>query len=139
MKHRAAPMMPASLGTAENATFTPRLLASSVRRATSSLAGFRSMVPAAVRQLGVRQARYRGRAKTLFQLLMAAMVANLTLIAARTATLREGLGALMGSLRAALNRIGEYVLTWSPLGRTCVSPAAGGQMERGWVTQSPPA
>ncbi|MBE7518367.1 MAG: IS1182 family transposase [Thermoflexaceae bacterium] len=32
-------------------------------------------------QLGIRQARYVGRAKTLFQLLMAATVANLTLIA----------------------------------------------------------
>ncbi len=35
-------------------------------------------------QLGVRQARYFGRAKTLFQLLMAAAVANLTLVAIRT-------------------------------------------------------
>ncbi len=32
-------------------------------------------------QLGIRQARYVGRAKTLFQLAMAAAVANLTLIA----------------------------------------------------------
>ena len=32
-------------------------------------------------QLGVRQSRYFGRAKTRFQLLMAAMVANLTLVA----------------------------------------------------------
>ena len=39
---------------------------------------------ARLRQLGVRQARYMGRAKTLFQLLMAATVANLTLIAARS-------------------------------------------------------
>jgi transposase len=37
---------------------------------------------ARLRQLGVRQARYLGRAKTHFQLLMAATVANLTLIAA---------------------------------------------------------
>ena len=36
---------------------------------------------ARLRQLGVRQARYMGRAKTLFQLLMAATVANLTLVA----------------------------------------------------------
>lgn len=34
-------------------------------------------------QLGIRQARYRGRAKTLFQLCMAAAVANLTLLAFR--------------------------------------------------------
>ncbi len=32
-------------------------------------------------QLGIRQARYVGRTKTLFQLLMAAAVANLTLLA----------------------------------------------------------
>jgi Transposase DDE domain/Transposase domain (DUF772) len=35
-------------------------------------------------QLGIRQARYFGRQKTLFQLLMAATVANLTLIATKT-------------------------------------------------------
>ena len=34
-------------------------------------------------QLGIRQARYFGRVKTLFQLLMAATVANLTLVAAK--------------------------------------------------------
>ena len=33
-------------------------------------------------QLGIRQARYIGRTKTLFQLCLAAAVANLTLIAA---------------------------------------------------------
>jgi Transposase DDE domain len=36
-------------------------------------------------QLGLRQARYVGRAKTLFQLALAATVANLTLLAAATA------------------------------------------------------
>jgi len=34
-------------------------------------------------QLGLRQARYFGRAKTLFQLLLAATVANLTLVATK--------------------------------------------------------
>ena len=34
-------------------------------------------------QLGLRQARYFGRTKTLFQLLMAATVANLTLVAGK--------------------------------------------------------
>ena len=38
-------------------------------------------------QLGVRQARYFGRPKTLFQLLMAATVANLTLVAAKMGTM----------------------------------------------------
>ena len=40
-------------------------------------------------QLGVRQARYFGRAKTLFQLLLAATVANLTLVATRTGLMRS--------------------------------------------------
>jgi hypothetical protein len=39
-------------------------------------------------QLGMRQARYFGRAKTLFQLLMAAMVANLTLTATKLGLMR---------------------------------------------------
>lgn len=37
---------------------------------------------ARLRQLGAKQARYMGRAKTLFQLLMAATVANFTIVAA---------------------------------------------------------
>ena len=40
-------------------------------------------------QLGVRQARYFGRMKTLFQLLMAATVANLTLVATGTSLMRD--------------------------------------------------
>jgi hypothetical protein len=40
-------------------------------------------------QLGVRQARYFGRTKTLFQLLMAATVANLTLVATRIGLMRD--------------------------------------------------
>ena len=39
-------------------------------------------------QLGLRQARYLGRIKTLFQLLMAATVANLTLVATKTGLMR---------------------------------------------------
>ncbi len=39
--------------------------------------------------LGVRQARYVGRTKTRFQLLMAATVANLTLVATRTGLMRD--------------------------------------------------
>lgn len=40
-------------------------------------------------QLGVRQACYVGRTKTLFQLLMAATVANLTLVATGTGLMRD--------------------------------------------------
>jgi hypothetical protein len=39
-------------------------------------------------QLGIRQARYVGRIKTLFQLLLAATVANLTLVATRTGLMK---------------------------------------------------
>lgn len=41
-------------------------------------------------QLGVRQSRYFGRTKTLFQALMAATVANLTLIARKTGKMADG-------------------------------------------------
>jgi transposase len=57
-------------------------------------------------QLGVRQARYRGTAKTLFQAFMVAAVANLTLLAAGTGpnwhlfSLIAGLGALLLARRA---------------------------------------
>ena len=40
-------------------------------------------------QLGIRQARYFGRRKTLFQLMMAATVANLTLVATKTGKMRS--------------------------------------------------
>lgn len=40
-------------------------------------------------QLGMRQARYFGRTKTLFQLLLTATVANLTLVATRTGLMRD--------------------------------------------------
>ena len=41
-------------------------------------------------QLGIRQARYVGRTKTLFQVCLAAAVANLTLLAATSGTLTHG-------------------------------------------------
>jgi hypothetical protein len=40
-------------------------------------------------QLGIRQARYFGRVKTLFQLLLAATVANLTLVATKMGMMRK--------------------------------------------------
>jgi transposase len=52
-------------------------------------------------QLGIRQSRYFGRSKTLFQVLMAATVANLTLVANWQASkrfLRRSSGALRGLL-----------------------------------------
>jgi hypothetical protein len=62
---------------------------------SSSFAPYRKLRQAAehrlarLMQLGVRQARYVGRAKTLFQLLMAATVANLTLMGMSTGLMRD--------------------------------------------------
>jgi Transposase DDE domain len=47
-------------------------------------------------QLGIRQARYFGRTKTLFQLCLAAAVANLTLLAAASTTLSMGDSPALG-------------------------------------------
>jgi transposase len=52
-------------------------------------------------QLGMRQARYFGRAKTLFQLLMVATVANLTLVATKVGLMR-GRGGRRSPLFAQL-------------------------------------
>jgi hypothetical protein len=58
-------------------------------------------------QLGIRQARYFGRTKTMFQLCLAAAVANLTLLAATSSTLSEsgldGLGRSLVSLAALVS------------------------------------
>ena len=54
---------------------------------------------ARLRQLGVRQARYFGRLKTLFQLQIAATVANLTLVAASAATIASYFCSLFSPLR----------------------------------------
>jgi hypothetical protein len=58
-------------------------------------------------QLGIRQARYFGRRKTLFQVLLAATVANLTLVASRAArgTLPTGIRALIRAFMANLRRL----------------------------------
>jgi hypothetical protein len=52
-------------------------------------------------QLGVRQARYFGRARTLDQLLLAATVANLTLVASRIGLMRDRSGGFDHSALAA--------------------------------------
>jgi hypothetical protein len=56
-------------------------------------------------QLGVRQARYFGRTKTLFQLLIAATVANLTLVARRVGLMRDRNHLPDGSLYTRLRFI----------------------------------
>lgn len=61
-------------------------------------------------QLGIRQARYRGLAKTLFQALMAAAVANLTLLAGEMTTDQAATAATV--LAAGL--IASILARWSP-------------------------
>ena len=64
-------------------------------------------------QLGLRQARYFGRTKTLFQLLMAATVANLTLVAGRVGMMGETTSALGPpiSLLPSYSRPGQMTLS----------------------------
>jgi len=63
-------------------------------------------------QLGIRQARYVGRQKTLFQVLMADTVSNLTSIATKTGKMLTKRGRFLGSstwleaLREAIRAIG---------------------------------
>src|SRR5215207_9514520 len=58
-------------------------------------------------QLGVHQARYIGRTKTLFQLLLAATVANLTLVASRVGLMRD-----RNHIRAhSSNQVGDLLTT----------------------------
>ena len=71
-------------------------------------------------QLGVRQARYFGRRKTLFQVLLAATVANLTLVASQAAAHRAptmAAKALLAAVRAVLKHLwrGPSYRTGSPL------------------------
>ena len=60
-------------------------------------------------QLGVRQARYFGRTKTLFQLLMAATVANLTLVAGRVGMMGEA----VADSRSAYISLALISTTWT--------------------------
>jgi hypothetical protein len=65
-------------------------------------------------QLGIRQSRFFGREKTLFQLLMATAVANLTLIAGHDAAARSSLliSALSGLVWASLAARGLTQRRW---------------------------
>ncbi len=68
-------------------------------------------------QLGVRQARYFGRHKTLFQVLMLAAVANLTLVLGHALPGEPAVAVLVGLffLSAALTTLNR---TLGDLGRT---------------------
>jgi hypothetical protein len=66
-------------------------------------------------QLGICQARYVGRRKTLFQLLMAATVANLTLIATKTGQMRSKTrrgSSFFVWLGALPRRLSEHFASW---------------------------
>jgi hypothetical protein len=78
-------------------------------------------------QLGVRQSRYFGQAKTLFQVMLAATVANLTLTATKMMKMRprsEGKG-IMSSLLSMLRRAFEALpaIRLRPLGPGLRIPA----------------
>ena len=65
-------------------------------------------------QLGIRQSRYFGRAKTKFQLYLAATVANLTLVAAKAGRpANTGSALRAGTIRSALEivpaRLGQIL------------------------------
>jgi len=82
-------------------------------------------------QLGVRKARHFGRTKTLFQALMAATVANLTLIAGKTGQMGVGKSArraaafLLSRCRAVKDALIQYWKSRMPLANLCglISPA----------------
>ena len=80
-------------------------------------------------QLGAKQARYIGRAKTLFQLVMGATVANLTLTAARSGALAEALGALGSSVCSFIDHIAVHLGIKSHQGLFCGPVATGGRMQ----------
>lgn len=66
-------------------------------------------------QLGIRQARYFGRLKTLFQLLMAATVANLTLVATKmghTKSPKHRRSFFLSAISAAKNRLESHLASW---------------------------
>ena len=66
-------------------------------------------------QLGIRQARYFGRKKTLFQLLIAATVANLTLMATKTGQMRSktrGESSFFAWFGVLLQRLCEHFVSW---------------------------
>ena len=76
-------------------------------------------------QLGLRQARYRGRTKTLFQALMAATVANLTLVA--------GKSDLMGPEPAPRQLVTTLMRVLSDLPRVFHWPRTGEYRLRQWL------
>lgn len=67
-------------------------------------------------QLGIRQARYFGRVKTLFQLLLAATVANLTLVAVKIGMMKiagcRAFSVFFSWLHASITFLKDFLLFW---------------------------
>ena len=78
-------------------------------------------------QLGIRQARYVGRLKTLFQLLLAATVANLTLVATKIGLMkgRNGQGTPVFLLYSRALVVLRHVLDVVLASRTAQVPVLG--------------
>ena len=83
-------------------------------------------------QLGARHARYVGRTKTLFQLLMAATVANLTLVATKTGLMRDRNhpGAIISTNVSALLAL---MIAICRLSATRLLVKSSGTMLRAWL------
>jgi hypothetical protein len=69
-------------------------------------------------QLGIRQARYFGRKKTTFQLLLAATVANLTLIASQTGQMApkgKSVSSFFHTLSSQIGLLGQHFASLSSI------------------------
>jgi hypothetical protein len=72
-------------------------------------------------QLGLRQARYRGRTKTKFRLYLAATVANLTLVAGKLG-LRDGNGSVPSASRPMPARNASHDVNFNAVWRWSIWP-----------------
>ena len=70
-------------------------------------------------QLGIRQSRYFGRVKTRFQLLMAATVANLTLVAAKMEMMKVA-RCMNNMLFSRVNALIAFLITFSLFGQSLI-------------------
>lgn len=85
-------------------------------------------------QLGVRQARYFGRVKTLFQLLLAATVANLTLVATKVGMM----GRLNRQAASFFAALWQLVMSTARTIAVYLRPMPASIPLPAWLTQSTP-
>jgi len=74
-------------------------------------------------QLGIRQARYFGRVKTHFQLLMAATVANLTLVAARVEMMKEAVRPCLSAVYYLAQYLKAFWVSAAKFSSSWLTPA----------------